>query len=972
MDKRGNGNPQWGDIDWSNLDLSKLGRSGPRARGTRPPSRAGIVIAAVVAAVFLLPLFFGPLIGFLTDLLWFRSVGFEEVYLRRYTAGFYAFVTFFLLFFALAVPNLYVALRAAVAPRTVVDAAKPRTSALATTLRLLPILLVPAFFFGLAGGGMWDELLRWQNAVPFGTTDPIFGQDIGFYFFSLPVIEFVRGWLIAAVLLIAIGAIAIYALRGIASAGAVPASGEATLRSALAIARPARAHLSILGGIFLALVAAGYWLDRYDLLFRVDGVITGAAYTSVNARLLALSLLTGIVGIAALACIANAFARTLWVLGGAILIWVVAGIVVGGVYPGVIETFVVRPDQLNRERPYLERNIAATREAYGLANIEESLINVEDSPKREDAARDLSDVQSIRLWDYKPLLDAYQQLQALRQYYRFNDVDVDRYTIGGTERPVMLSARELDPLLLPREARTWLNLHLFYTHGFGAVLTNVGAVTSEGLPRLSLRDIPPQGEPRIEQPRIYYGELTKEYVIVGTTQDEFDYASERDVTTRFSGGGGVGIGGLWDRLLFAMRFGDFNLLISGQIGSESRVLFNRQIDQRVRLVAPFLRFDKDPYLVASGGKLFWIQDAYTTGSRYPYSQHYFRSNINYIRNSVKIVTDAYDGSMTFYVADQQDPVVQTLRKVYPKLFAKTLADMPADLRAHLRYPEDIFRMQVEIFSTYHMTNPDEFYNRGDAWKIANEISAQGGPKQPIEPYYVTTRLPGSSQREFLLFVPMTPAGNDRDNMVAWIAGRTDAEQNAKLRLLRFPKDRLIYGPLQIEARIEQDAVIRQQITLLSGAGANLTRGNLIVMPVGNSFLYIEPLFVQSTQGRIPELKRVILATQDRVVMEDTFEKALARFFETAPNIPPVSGGTPPPAATPGPGASPGATPGAGATLPGASATPPADVAGLVRLASDQYARAQEALRAGDLERYAREIKTLEDTLARLRAATGQR
>ncbi|MDQ3399874.1 MAG: UPF0182 family protein, partial [Chloroflexota bacterium] len=902
MDKRPDGNPQWGDIDWSNLDLSKLGR--PRGRGTRPPSRVGIVVAAVVAAVFLLPLFFGPLIGFLTDLLWFRSVGFEDVYLRRYTAGFWAFVVFLLLFFALAAPNLYVALRAAVAPRAVVDPAKPRQSALATTLRLLPILLVPAFFFGLAGGSMWDDLLRWQNAVPFGQTDPIFGQDIGFYFFTLPVIEFVRGWLMTAVILIAVGAIAIYALRGVASVAALPGTAPVTVRGALSIARPARAHLSILGGLFLALVAAGYWLDRYDLLFRVDGVITGAAYTSVNARLLALSLLTGLVGIAALACIANAFARTLWVLGGSILLWIVAGILVGGVYPGIVETFVVRPDQLNRERPYLERNIAATREAYGLAGIEESLINVEDTPKREDAAQDLSDTQSIRLWDYRPLRDAYQQLQALRQYYHFNDVDVDRYTIGGVERPVMLSARELDPALLPREARIWQNLHLFYTHGQGAVLTNVGAVTPEGLPRLQLRDIPPQGEPRIEQPRIYYGELTKDYVIVGTTQDEFDYASERDVTTRFSGGGGVGIGGLWDRLLFAMRFADFNLLISGQIGSESRVLFNRQIDARVRLVAPFLRFDKDPYLVVSGGKLYWIQDAYTTGSRYPYSQHYFRSEINYIRNSVKIVTDAYDGSMTFYVVDDQDPVIRTLRNVYPSLFAKSVAEMPADLRAHLRYPEDLFRMQVEIFSTYHMTNPDEFYNRGDAWKIANEISQQGGPKQPIEPYYVTTRLPGSSQREFLLFVPMTPAGNDRDNMVAWIAGRADAAQYGKLRVLRFPKDRVIFGPLQIEARIEADATIRQQLTLLSsGAGANLTRGNLIVLPVGNSFLYIEPLFVQATQGRIPELKRVILATQDRVVMEDTFERALARFFDTPPSTPPVTG-TQPPAATPQPGASP--------------------------------------------------------------------
>lgn len=964
MERRGDGTPQWGNIDWSNLDLSSLGGR-RRAGAARPPSRGGIVIAIVVALAFLGPLFLGPLIGFLTDVLWFRSVGFEDVYLRRYTAGFWAFAAAFLAFFVLAAPNLYFALRPRLT-RVVIDTAAPRPRPLAQTLRLLPLLLIPSFFFGLAGGSMWDQLLRFQHQVPFGKTDPIFGQDIGFYFFTLPVIEFARGWLLAAVILIALGVVGIYVLRGVVGVATAPlASGDLAVsaRTALSLARPARAHLSILGALFLALIATGYYLDRYELLFREDGVLTGAAYTSVNARLLALSLLTGIVGIAALACLANAFARTLWVLAGSVVLWVAAGILVGGVYPGIVQTFVVAPDQLNRERPYLERNIAATREAYGLANVEESLVDVADSPKAADALADLADTQSIRLWDYRPLLDAYQQLQALRQYYHFVDVDVDRYTINGAERPVMLSARELDAARLPREARTWLNLHLFYTHGFGAVLTPVGGVTGEGLPRLNLRDIPPQGEPRIEQPRIYYGELTRDYAIVGTTQDEFDYASERDVTTRFSGGGGVGIGTLWDRLLFALRFGDFNLLISGQIGAESRVLFNRDIEDRVRLVAPFLRFDSDPYLVVSGGRLFWMHDAYTTGSRYPYSQRYLRSGINYIRNSVKIVTDAYDGSMTFYVADQQDPVIRTLKGIYPTLFAKSLTDMPADLRAHLRYPEDFFRMQVEIFATYHMTNPDEFYNRGDAWRIANEIAAQGGPKQPIEPYYVTTRLPGSSQREFVLFVPMTPAGNDRDNMVAWIAGRADAQEYGKLRVLRFPKDRVIYGPLQIEARIEADATIRQQLTLLSsGAGATLTRGNLIVLPVGNSFLYIEPLFVQATQGRIPELKRVILATQERVVMEDTFEKALARFFETPITTPPVTQPPPGPSPTPGPGASPTPAPSAGAT----------DVPGLVRLASDQYARAQDALRAGDFERYGREIKALEDTLARLRAATGQR
>ncbi|HET8568203.1 MAG TPA: UPF0182 family protein [Candidatus Limnocylindria bacterium] len=951
----------WGNIDWSNFDLSTLGRG---RRRQRPPSGAGVVVAVVVLLLFVLPLLVGPLIAFLTDLLWFRSLGFEDVFLRRYSAAFAAFAVFFLAFFLFAIPNLYLALRPQV-PRVVIDAEAPRpASPLATTLRLLPFLLVPSFFFGLVGSSVWDELLRWQNAVPFGATDPLFGQDIGFYFFTLPILEFARGWLIAAVIVVALGALAIYATRGVVSVATAPlARGDLAVagRTALALAVPARAHLSVLAGLFLLLVAAGYLLDRYELLFRDEGVLVGAGYTSVNARLFALGVLAAVAGIAALATFANAFARTLWLLGGAVAVWIVAGVVLGGVYPGIVETFVVRPDQLNKERPYLERHIAATRAAYGVADSEDSLVNVANEPPAAEARAELADTRSVRVFDWRPVLDVYQQLQALRQYYAFHDVDLDRYTFGGVERTVMLSARELDQTKLPREARTWVNQHLYYTHGFGAVLSEAGGVTPEGLPVMQVRDIPPQGEPRITQPRIYYGELTRDYVIVGTTQDEFDFAQEgRDATTRFSGGGGIAVGSLWDRLLFAARFGDLNLLISTQIGPDSRVLFDRRIAQRAQKVAPFLRYDQDPYLVIEDGRLYWIQDAYTTGDRYPYSEPVLR-DVNYIRNSVKVVTDAYDGTMTFYVVDPNEPVIRTLRGIYPTLFSKTVEDMPAGLRAHLRYPEDLFDTQVSIIATYHMTNPDEFYNRGDAWKVANEIFEQGGRKEPIEPYYVTARLPGSPRKEFLLFVPMTPAGTDRDNMVGWIAGRANAPEYGKLTVLRFPKDRVIYGPLQIEARIEADATIRQQLTLLSsGAGANVSRGNLLVLPVGNSFVYIEPLFVQATQGRIPELKRVILATQDRVVMEDTFEKALARLFEAPVQPPPPTGGTQP---TPSP--SPTARPSPGAT--GA----PADVAALVRQASEQYARAQEALRAGDFERYGREIKALEDTLARLRAATGQ-
>ena len=972
--RNGPGRGDWGNIDWSRVDLPGLRRSrGPR----RPANRITTIFTIVLVALFLIPLLFAPLVGFLTDLLWFRSVGLDAVFLRRYTAGFWAFLVFLIAFFLIALPNLYFALRPQV-PRLVVDSdVRKRTGAFALTLRLMPILLVPAFFFGLAGGDEWDPLLRWLNGVPFGTTDPVFGRDIGFYFFTLPVLEFVRGWLLAAIVLIAIGVVALYIVRGVIGVATQPLAGAdigVSARNALALARPARAHLSILGGIFLALIAFGYVLDQFDLLFRDETVLTGAGYTSITARLPALEILSVVVAIAAVAMFANAFFRTIWVLAGTLGLWLVASVLLLGVYPSLIQRFVVTPDELNKERPYIARNIEATRQAYSLTAVDESDIDVANDPVETDVRTQFADTSSVRLWDYRPLLAAYQQIQGLRLYYKFNDVDVDRYVIDGKETPVMLSARELAADQLPAAAQTWVNRHLYYTHGFGTVMTPVGSIGIEGRPGFVLQDIPPVGQPKIDQPRIYYGELTTDYVMVGTTQAEFDYAQEpNDITTRFSGGGGIGISSLWDRLLFAIRFGDLNVLISSQLSDGARVLFHRQISEREQLIAPFLTYDPDPYLVIADGQQYWINDAYTTGTSYPYSERYGSgasgrtskldaSDLNYIRNSVKVVTNAYDGSITYYVVDDKDPVIRTLRNIYPSLF-KPIAEMPRSLQTHLRYPEGLFTIQSQIFATYHMTDPGNFYNRNDAWRIANENFNAGGSAQPIEPYYVTAQLPGSSSREFVLFVPMTPAGGQRDNMVAWIAGRADPSDYGKLRVLKLPQSRAIFGPLQIEARITADATIRQQTSLLTvGGGATVIYGNLIVMPVGNSFLYIEPLFVQANNGKFPELQRVIVATQDKIAMSDNFPNALNALFGSAPVVT-----QPGPSPTPGPSASPApsATPG-----PSGSAAA-ATIAQLVKSASDHYANAQAALKVSDFTTYGQELKALESDLARLRALTGQ-
>src|SRR5438132_1261546 len=753
----GDGGRDWGNIDWSNIDLSGFGRGGDRITG---PSRRFVILAIVIFLILLIPVLIGPLVGFLTDLLWFRSLGLESVYLRRFTAGFYAFAVFGAAFFILALPNVYFALRPQV-PRVVVEAERRRRGALPTTLRFMWLLLIPAFFFGLAGGDQWDILLRWVNQVPFGATDPVFGRDIGFYFFTLPVLEFLRGWLLVALIVIAIGVVVLYFVRGVigvATGSLASADIRVAGRTALALARPARAHLSILGGLFLALIAGGYLLDQFDLLFRQETVLVGAGYTSINARLPALTILSVIVGIAALACFANAFRGTLWILGGAIVLWFAASLVVGGVYPALIQNFIVSPDPLNKERVYIARNIQATRAAYSLDAIDESAFDVGAAPPVADVRTDLSDITTVRLWDYRPLLSAFTQLQGLRQYYTFNDVDIDRYQIGGKETPVFLSARELSSNSLP--AQGWLNRHLIFTHGFGAVATAVGAVDSAGKPLFAVSDIPPVGEPKIDQPRIYYAELASDYVIVDTNQPEFDYTTvQGNVTTQFSGTGGVGIGSLWDRILFTLRLGDFpNLLVSNQITSDSRLLFHRAIVSRERLIAPFLEYDPDPYLVIANGKLYWINDAFTTGAQYPYSESFFAlgtgttmsgGRLNYIRNSVKVVTDAYDGTITYYIIDDKDPVVRNLKAIYPDLF-KSITDMPQALRDHIRYPEALFSIQAQTFALYHMTNPDDFYNRTDAWRIANEVFATGGAAQPIEPYYVTPTLPGSDRPEFVL------------------------------------------------------------------------------------------------------------------------------------------------------------------------------------------------------------------------------
>ena len=609
--------------------------------------------------------------------------------------------------------------------------------------------------------------------------------------------------------------------------------------------------------------------------------------------------------------------------------------------PGLFERFFVKPNELQLETPYIRQNIALTREAYNLGQIAVKPFPAEQDLTFQSLKDNSGTIDNIRLWDWQPLMDTYAQLQEIRTYYRFLDVDVDRYNLGDSYQQVTLAARELDPLLLSANAQTWVNLHLLFTHGNGAVMSPVTQKSAEGLPIFYLKDIPPvaTGGPPITEPRIYFGQGSPGYVIVKTSTPEFDYPKGKDnAYARYDGADGIPIGGIGWRALFAWQMDDLNILLSGYITSESRILLHRNIKDRVGTIAPFLQLDRDPYVVISAGRLYWMQDAYTTSAWFPYAKpEPDAGDLNYIRNSVKVVIDAYNGTVDFYVTDPADPIVATYRRIFPALF-KPLDAMPPDLQKHIRYPEDLFNIQALQYRAYHMDASEVFYNREDLWQFPRESTApdemNAGGETRMAPYYIMMRLPGEPQTEFFLMLPMTPS--KRENMIAWLAARCDLPEYGKLIVYEFPKDKLVYGPFQIEALINQNTEISQQISLWNQMGSRVIRGTLLVVPIGNSILYVSPLYLRAQSGQLPELKRVIAAYGDRVVMEETLPEALAALFKESATV----AGLPAPA--------------------GSSPSGPADER--ARQALADYDRALEQLKAGDWAGFGKELDALRPLL----------
>ncbi len=880
----------------------------------------------------------GGLAGGITlyiDYLWFDSVGYLGIFQTILWSKFVFWLMGFLLSLLVLGSNLWLATRHSLGLYWMSEELMTLARKGITYLFWIAVLVLSGFV-GVAVQGRWMTFLQYQHQTSAGFKEPIFGQDISFYFFSLPVLSFLVHL-----------ALALVVLSLLVSAVSYVTHGHLAYLERLQLTSAARSHLTLLVVAGFGLLAYRFWLKTYELLYATDGVTFGVGYADFHARLPCYLVLVGV-------CILTALAFGLSLFGSTLRMAAFSGIGFGiaylglNVYPIVIQTFVVEPNELQRETPFINHNIDLTRRAYNLNKIE-----VHDFPgigelTPEDLANNETTIRNIRLWDAKPVKDAYGQLQSIRPYYEFEGVDLDRYVINGEYRQLMASVREFDFSKISEQAQTFINQYFTYTHGYGLCLSPVNEVTPEGLPEFFIKDIPPQAsvDLTVTRPEIYFGELTDHPVFIKTKMEEFDYPiGDQNAMTRYEADRGVPIGSFLRKLLFAWELGSLrNILFTENLTDDSRVLMYRNIQERVQTIAPFLQYDSDPYIVLHEGRLFWIQDAYTLTDRYPYSEP-FQNSFNYIRNSVKIVVDAYLGDMSFYISDTEDPLIRVYAAIFPSLF-KSLDQMPEGIRSHIRYPEGLFNVQRELFRTYHMVDPTVFYNKEDLWDLPNEIYR--GNEQPMESYYVIMSLPGSQQEEFILMVPFTP--RNKNNMISWLAARSDGEHYGTLVLYQFPKQELRYGPMQIEARIDQDPNISQLITLWSQKGSQVIRGNLLVIPIEDSLLYVEPLYLQAEKSEIPELTRVIVVYQNRVSLGETLDEALRSALRA-----PQEGARAEPLYAPQ------------TRSPDAGQAPTAPRSDdLVTRARQHYQRSQQFLRQGNWSAYGEEQRKLGETLERLK------
>ena len=933
------------------IDWPKLKQPPPR-RGRR-----GLIFLIAIVAV----LIFGSrtAISFWVDLLWFKSLGYGEVFWKARGLEWGIFAGFFVLTF-LILFGTFSALKHAhlddlPTDHTIYIGGQEVNLSLKPVLRLVSIggSLAIALLTGGAMASAWQTLALWWYAprAASGTADPIFGRPLDFYLFTLPAWQLIIGWLLTLSVIACVIAVVFLLVSG--SSRALSGRGGS-------LAELPWRGLSITAAFLLLIVAMRVYLSRFELLFEHHTIFDGVTYTDAHVTLTGLLVVCAALVLGALiAAGGGVFAP-----GGR---WLVAAFVPGVVcYAAVtavgwyVTSFVVKPNELVREQPYIAHNIEMTRQAYGLDRFVQREFPAETTVDATDPANNQATLNNIRLWDWHALQDTLRQIQEIRTYYDFPDIDIDRYQINGSMREVMLAARELSVDKLPESSRNWINDKLIYTPGYGITMNTVNGFTPEGRPTLLLSNMPVQSTVaglNVTRPEIYFGEMTSTDVYVKTRQQEFNYPQgDNDNRTFYEGDGGIELGGFLRRALIAFDRGDLaKLPFSDDVNAQSRLLMRRNVRERAAALAPFLTFDQDPYIVlGDDGRLSWILDAFTQSDTYPYSTHYSADgqSINYMRNSVKVVVDAYNGTTTFYVFDNQDPILAAYRGIFPGLF-KDAAEMPAGLRKHVRYPELLLQLQAQVYGLYHMTNPEVFYNREDLWTVATEVGmgeSGEGQTQAMQPNFVLMKLPGESGEEFVEILPFTPA--NRNNLIGWIAGRSDGEHYGTSIVYDFPKTKQVDGPLQIEARIDQNAQISGQLTLWNQQGSRVRRGTLLVIPSGKALLYAEPIYLQANTSPMPELRLVVLALQDRLAYGPTFEAALSSLFGGGVSSLSAAEGT---SAT----AAPAATAG--------SPAPAQDLNALISQASKDFDDYQRLTAAGKLGEAGQKLEELKQVIGKLNA-----
>lgn len=891
----------------------------------------------IVMFLFIVLPFFNKSISFIIDYFWFGEIALANVFTKIVFTKVMCGITGFLFTIIILWLNLFVADKFSSGkvfiPSSMVGYAVFSQLSKFSLKVFFTISAVIAFLVGLWAAGQWELYLQFVNATRFNLADPLFNRDIGYYVFSLPFVRSVMYGIIGILIISLVSSVIIYIVRGGIYVASLPVN----------IPFKPRVHLLLLASIIIALFYFHFDFALSSMVTKNSTILNGAGYADVNFEIPVLKFLKIASLIAAIVVLSSVFSRSLLPAGGVVAL-LILGTFFGSAGNQILHKLVVAPNELSRETPYIKLSIAGTQAAYNIDKIQQVEFSPTEDLSKNALEENSATLKNIRLWDHKPLQTTFSQLQEIRTYYEFLDVDNDRYMIDGELRQVMLSPRELVPSSLP--SRIWINERLSYTHGYGLCLGPVNQVTKEGLPEFFIKNIPPvpSGSIKVNRPEIYFGESDAGYVVVNTTAKEFDYPSgEQNVYSKYNGNGGVTIGNFFKRLLFVAHFKELKLLLSNDIKSDSRVLMHRQILERVRHAAPFFKYDQDPYMVISdAGRLVWIIDGYTITNAYPYS--YNSGGLNYIRNSVKVCIDAYNGDIQFYLADANDPIVKMYASMFPDMI-KSIDEMPKDIRSHLRYPQTMFALQAKVYSTFHMTDPQVFYNKEDLWKVP---ATQNGNESPMAPYYTIMKLSGvGDKEEFILMVPFTPA--KKDNMIAWLAARCDGDDYGKLLVFNFPKQKLIYGPRQIDSRINQDPEISRQLTLWNQGGSRVIRGSLLVIPVAQSLLFIQPLYIEAQGGGLPELKRVIVSFGNSIAMEENLERSLSRIFGNistdrvnpdSPSLESVSGIA------------------ASQSERGDNAS----VKELISRAQDEYDKGQKSLSSGDLGGYGDAMKRVRELI----------